>query len=94
MENYKVSIGFSDFLDSDSEFIPIVEDDDFQLSSEEGELPKSLPLMPLRNTVLFPGVIVPISVGRDKSLKLVKDVQRSKGYLGAEIGRASCRERV
>lgn len=83
MENYKVSIGFSDFLDSDSEFIPIVEDDDFQLSSEEGELPKSLPLMPLRNTVLFPGVIVPISVGRDKSLKLVKDVQRSKGYLGA-----------
>jgi ATP-dependent Lon protease len=39
--------------------------------------------MPLRNTVLFPGVILPIMVGRDKSLKLIRDVHRTKGFLGA-----------
>ncbi|GAO29255.1 LON peptidase substrate-binding domain-containing protein [Geofilum rubicundum] len=83
MDNFKVSIGFSEMMDSDSEFIPIVEDEDYQMNKDDERMPEDLPLLPLRNTVLFPGVIVPISVGRERSLKLVKDVQRNKGFLGA-----------
>ncbi len=60
-----------------------MEDDDFNLKQDEDSLPEHLPLMPLRNTVLFPGVILPIMVGRDKSLKLIRDVHRTKGFLGA-----------
>ncbi len=73
----------SELLGSDSEFIPFMEDDDFNLKQDEDSLPEHLPLMPLRNTVLFPGVILPIMVGRDKSLKLIRDVHRTKGFLGA-----------
>jgi len=83
MDNFKVSIELSDLMDSESEFIPIVEEDDDKLNKDEEPVPEELPLLPLRNTVIFPGVIVPISVGREKSLKLVKDVQRNKGFLGA-----------
>ncbi len=83
MDNFKVSIGLSDLMDSESEFIPIVEEEEYQLTKDDEGIPEDLPLLPLRNTVLFPGVIVPISVGRERSLKLVKDVQRNKGYLGA-----------
>ncbi len=83
MDNFKVSIGLSDLMDSDSEFIPIVEEEEYQLNKDDEGIPEELPLLPLRNTVLFPGVIVPISVGRERSLKLVKDVQRNKGFLGA-----------
>lgn len=83
MEKYKIAIGMCELLGSDSEFIPIIEDDDFNLKQDEDSLPEHLPLMPLRNTVLFPGVILPIMVGRDKSLKLIRDVHRTKGFLGA-----------
>jgi ATP-dependent Lon protease len=83
MDNFKVSIGLSDLMDSESEFIPIVEEEEYQLTKDDEGIPEDLPLLPLRNTVLFPGVIVPISVGRERSLKLVKDVQRNKGFLGA-----------
>ncbi len=73
---------FSEVFESDAEFIPIVADADEQ-SVSEVELPDTLPILPLRNTVLFPGVIIPISLGRAKSLQLIKDVQRSKGFFGA-----------
>ena len=45
-------------------------------------MPKELPILPLRNTVLFPGVIFPISVGRPKSLKLIREVYQNNGVLG------------
>ena len=83
MDNVKVTIGLSDIMEGEGEFIPIVEEEDFQLGKDDADLPEVLPLLPLRNMVLFPGVIVPISVGREKSLKLVRDVQKQKGYLGA-----------
>ncbi|MDG5799559.1 endopeptidase La [Marinilabiliaceae bacterium ANBcel2] len=85
MDNIKISykgLGMSEYMESDAEFIPIVEDDDYQQSVDDDIIPQELPLLPLRNTVLFPGVIVPISIGREKSLKLVKDVQKNKGFLG------------
>ncbi|WP_430811473.1 MULTISPECIES: endopeptidase La [unclassified Carboxylicivirga] len=72
----------SDVFESDAEFIPIVTDEDEQ-NVRAFEVPDILPILPLRNTVLFPGVIIPISIGRDKSLKLIRDIQKSKGVFGA-----------
>ncbi|WP_439181930.1 endopeptidase La [Carboxylicivirga taeanensis] len=72
----------SDVFESDAEFIPIVSDEDEQNVSAF-EVPDILPILPLRNTVLFPGVIIPISIGREKSLRLIKEVQKSKGVFGA-----------
>ncbi len=71
-----------DMYESDAEFIPIVSNDN-ESDISDIEIPDALPILPLRNTVLFPGVIVPISLGRDMSLKLVKDVQRGNGVFGA-----------
>jgi ATP-dependent Lon protease len=66
-------------VDNESDFIPLItdEDEDVFLSTD---VPEILPILPLRNTVLFPGVVLPISVGRDKSLKLIKDA-----YAGSKI---------
>ncbi|MGQ1945833.1 endopeptidase La [Geofilum sp. OHC36d9] len=86
MEKIKISVNpidLSDFMDSNAEFIPIVEDEGFQPGEEEAISKEDLPLLPLRNMVLFPGVIVPVSIGREKSLKLVRDVQKNKSYVGA-----------
>ena len=86
MDKIKISfnpLGFNEFLESDSEFIPIIEDEGFEPGEEESLSKESLPLLPLRNMVLFPGVIVRVAIGREKSMKLVRDVQRNKGYLGA-----------
>jgi ATP-dependent Lon protease len=46
------------------------------------ELPSSLPILPLRNTVLFPGVVIPISAGRDKSIKLINDANNGNKIIG------------
>jgi ATP-dependent Lon protease len=69
-------------IDEESEFIPIISDE------EEEEIlkvnvPDVLPILPLRNTVLFPGVVIPITIGREKSLKLVKEVYKKNKILGA-----------
>ncbi len=72
---------FTGLGDDDSDFIPILADggaDELVVNN----MPSSLPILPLRNTVLFPGVILPISVGREKSLKLVREVYRKDGVLG------------
>ena len=63
---------FSELISNESEFIPLLtEEDEEQMNTEQ--VPDSLPVLPLRNTVLFPGVVVPITVGRDKSIKLIKE---------------------
>lgn len=74
---------FSDYMDSETQFIPIVGEDGDELEMSDEPIPDELPILPLRNTVLFPGVIVPISIGREKSMKLIRDVQKKKGFLGA-----------
>jgi len=71
----------SDMLDSDTEFIPLLSSEDEELIKAE-KLPKKLPVLPLRNTVLFPGVVIPITVGRDKSIKLIKDAYAAKKLIG------------
>jgi ATP-dependent Lon protease len=57
--------------EEDTDFIPLISDED-EVSIVQTVIPDALPILPLRNTVLFPGVIIPITVGRDKSMKLVQ----------------------
>lgn len=72
---------FTGLGDDDSDFVPIIAD-----GGEEEltvvDLPDALPILPLRNTVLFPGVVLPIQVGRHKSLKLVREVYKNGGVMG------------
>jgi ATP-dependent Lon protease len=71
----------SKIMDGDSDFIPIVADgDDSELKNID--VPEIIPVLPLRNTVLFPGVVLPITVGRKKSLQLIKDVYQGGRILG------------
>lgn len=71
----------SGLMDNDSEYIPIIADgDDRDLKNTE--VPDVLPILPLRNTVLFPGVVLPITVGRERSLELIRDVNRGSKLLG------------
>jgi ATP-dependent Lon protease len=71
----------SNVIDEDAEFIPLLSaDDEEQMNSEE--IPEELPIMPLRNTVLFPGVVIPITVGRDKSIKLIQEANKGNKTIG------------
>ncbi|HXB31857.1 MAG TPA: endopeptidase La [Puia sp.] len=69
--------------EDDLDFMPIIP---LNESDNEGlndmEIPKELPVLPLRNTVLFPGVVLPITVGRDKSIKAVNDAYKSDKLIG------------
>lgn len=65
-------IYMSELSGHDAEFIPLLSPDDENIMNNE-ELPDALPVLALRNTVLFPGVVIPITIGRDKSIKLIKD---------------------
>ena len=71
----------SELMESETEFIPLLSTEDEELMNAEN-LPATLPILPLRNTVLFPGVVIPITVGRDKSIKLIKDAYRDKKLIG------------
>src|SRR5215212_5804799 len=69
--------------EDEMEFMPIIplnEDDDGNM--DEQAIPDELPLLPLRNTVLFPGVVIPITVGRDKSIKAVNDAYKADKLIG------------
>ena len=70
-----------DVFNEEANIFPLFTDEDEKLF--EGELiPETLPILPLRNTVLFPGVIIPITVGRDKSIRLVKHYYKLKQNIG------------
>lgn len=68
-------------LDDDSDFFPLLTNLDEDKINKE-QTPKILPILPLRNTVLFPGVIIPITVGRDKSVKLIKELYKGNKTIG------------
>ena len=72
---------FSDILNSNSEFIPIISDED-ETSLMDINVPDVIPVLPLRNTVLFPGVVIPITVGRQKSIQLIKDAYAGDRIIG------------
>ncbi len=70
-----------DMLDGEGDIIPIIADgDDSDL--ENVEIPESIPILSLRNTVLFPGVVLPISIGRPRSIQLIKDAYRNDKIVG------------
>jgi len=74
-------IAISNVMDEDAEFIPLLSpDDEEQINAED--VPDELPILPLRNTVLFPGVVIPITVGRDKSIQLIKEAYKGDKTLG------------
>ena len=74
--------GISDMLDGKSQIIPIISPDDDD-APHEASLPDVLPILTLRSSVLFPGAITPITVGREKSMRLVREVDQNGGLLGA-----------
>ena len=68
-------------VDEDSEFIPLMSSEDEEEIHKE-EIPKELALLPLRNSVLFPGVVIPITAGRDSSIQLIKDANKANKIIG------------
>ncbi len=68
-------------IDHDAELIPLLTPEDEEEMNNEG-LPETLPILPLRNTVLFPGVVIPITAGRDTSIKLIKDANNGSKVIG------------
>lgn len=84
MSNHKIltidNLSLQEF-DSEAELIPLLTPEDEEEMNNE-ELPDFLPILPLRNTVLFPGVVIPISAGRDKSIKLINDANAAGKVIG------------
>ena len=74
-----------DLLDGRHQVVPIITSGEDIV--EQVTLPDSLPILSLRSSVLFPGAITPITVGREKSIKLVRDVNAEHGLLGAVLQR-------
>ena len=74
------SLSLQEF-DEDSELIPLMTPEDEEAINNE-ELPETLPILSLRNTVLFPGVVIPITAGRDQSIKLINDANKGGKVIG------------
>jgi ATP-dependent Lon protease len=68
-------------IESEAELIPLLTSEDEEALEKE-DLPAEVALLPLRNTVLFPGVVIPITVGRDKSIQLIKDANQGSKVIG------------
>ncbi|MFD1630334.1 endopeptidase La [Pseudopedobacter beijingensis] len=68
-------------INEDTEFFPLISQEDEEEMNNE-KTPEVLSILPLRNTVLFPGVVIPITVGRDKSIKLIKDAYKGDKIIG------------
>ena len=68
-------------INEDTEFFPLMSQEDEEEMNNE-QTPEILSILPLRNTVLFPGVVIPITVGRDKSIKLIKDAYKGDKIIG------------
>ncbi|TDN82366.1 ATP-dependent Lon protease [Salegentibacter sp. 24] len=68
-------------IDQDADLIPLMTPEDEEEINRE-ELPETLPILPLRNTVLFPGVVIPITAGRDTSIKLINEANNNSKIIG------------
>ena len=80
-DSFENTIIVSTGIDEESEFLPLMSQDDEDNMNKE-VFPEDLPILPLRNNVLFPGVMIPITVGRDKSLRLLNDANKGKKIIG------------
>jgi len=84
-KNTKVKIGIKNFsmnddMSNNGEFIPLISEEEDEHFIDE--VPDELSVLPLRNTVLFPGVILPITVGREKSLRLIEEANKGNKIIG------------
>ncbi len=68
-------------IESESDLIPLLTTEDEEALEAE-DLPLVVPILPLKNTVLFPGVVIPITVGRDKSIQLIKEANKGDKVIG------------
>ena len=68
-------------LDGDADFIPLITAEEEEKMNKQ-VFPDELPILPLRNNVLFPGVVIPITVGRDKSIKLIQEANKGNKIIG------------
>jgi ATP-dependent Lon protease len=73
--------GFSGGIENDAEFIPLITAEEEENVNNQ-KFPTELPILPLRNNVLFPGVVIPITVGRDKSIKLIQEANKGNKIIG------------
>ncbi len=74
-------LGLNNIIDQDPEFIPLIsEEEENHMNSES--VPEILPILPLRNNVLFPGVVIPITIGRDKSIRLIEEAFATTKTIG------------
>lgn len=78
-------------IESDADLIPLMSSEDEEAIANES-LPESVPILPLRNTVLFPGVVIPITAGRDKSIQLIKEANKSDKTIGVVAQKNSAEE--
>ncbi|QXP73764.1 endopeptidase La [Tenacibaculum sp. AHE15PA] len=75
------NLSLQEAFNEDSELIPLLTPEDEEIINKE-KVPEELPILPLRNTVLFPGVVIPITAGRDKSIQLIKDANKGDKVIG------------
>lgn len=85
------SLSFDDLQD-DAELIPLMTPEDEEEMSRE-ELPETLPILPLKNMVLFPGVVIPITAGRDRSIKLINETNKGNRVVGVVSQKDASKER-
>jgi ATP-dependent Lon protease len=74
-------MSLENIVDEDSEFIPLMSSEDEEVIHKE-KIPDELAILPLRNSVLFPGVVIPITAGRDSSIQLIKDANKGNKIIG------------
>lgn len=72
---------FTNIIDEDTDFIPLLSIEEEERMNKE-DIPEVLPILSLRNNVLFPGVVIPITVGRDKSIKLIQETNKKDKIIG------------
>ena len=75
------NLSLQEEVDENAEFIPLLNEQD-EKKMNEHEIPEEISILPIRNTVLFPGVVIPIIAGRDKSIKLLRDAYENDRLLG------------
>jgi len=80
-EEILIGMGLSNGKEGETDFIPLITSEDEEQFDAE-KTPSELSILPLRNTVLFPGVVIPITVGRDKSIKLIQEAKKKKMLFG------------
>ena len=81
MTEKNIDLLISGIIDEESELIPLLSNEEEESINSE-KIPDELAILPLRNTVLFPGVVIPITVGRDKSIKLITEAYKGDKIIG------------